>query len=477
MKIENTVGNFHLGVIDASGGSCSYGFFSDYRSFSRINFDVNNQLQYCLGDTIRLDYRYQGVTNIRMSGPNDFFVQDSVFVIPITTIQQAGRYIISGDDYIGCDSILSDTVLIRIYEPETTVLTDTICIGEPFSMYGFDIPADSTWDTGLFEYVQYLSTQYTCDSTVILHLLVAAPDTTWIEDATCQDMGYSRYGFNYSPMQTHQTGIFHDSLHLTSCMNCDSVVYLTLTIQPAYSFDFEAAVCAGDLYEGDGFFVQTAVNDATQDRIIRRDLLTAAGCDSIRTLILHIHGAPEPDFISTPEAVLMSENQEFIFTNTTNVSLFDNTEDILWSWDFDDGNGASTFNATHLYNESGDYNVTLSYETSELGCAGRKSHLIHVEDDIEIPNIITPNGDGSNDVFAIVNLNPERPSRLSIYNRWGKKVYECENYQTYAKESVIYNPELGFNAENLSDGVYYYTFYYEGYVRTVEYHGTITVIR
>ena len=477
MSIENTVGNFHLGVIDDSGGSCSYGFFSDYRSFSRINFDINNQLQYCLGDTIRLDYRYQGVTNIRMSGPNNYFIQDSVFVIPITSVQQAGQYVISGDDYIGCDSVLSDTVLVRIYEPETTHLSDTICQGEPYTLYGFDVPSDSTWNQGFYEYVQLLATQYTCDSTVILRLLVAAPDTTWIVDTTCQDEEYNLYGFNISPIQTHQVGTIQDSLHLTTCLNCDSVVYLTLTVMPVYSFDFEGAVCAGDVYEGDGFSVQTSVSDATQDRIVHRDLHTAAGCDSIRTLTLHIQGAPTPAFTVDPEAVLMSENEEFIFTNTTDISLFDNTEDILWLWDFDDGSFANTVHATHLYNESGDYNVTLSYETIELGCTGQQSYVVHVEDDIEFPNIITPNGDGYNDVFAIINLNPERPSRLVIYNRWGKKVYDCENYPTYAKDGVIYNAEQGFGAESLSDGVYYFSFNYEGYVRVIEYHGTITVIR
>ena len=80
-------------------------------------------------------------------------------------------------------------------------------------------------------------------------------------------------------------------------------------------------------------------------------------------------------------------------------------------------------------------------------------------------------------MFAIKNLNPELPNLLTIYNRWGKKVYEMENYQTYAKDEVIYNKDNGFTGENLSDGVYFYVFKYFGLTHTVDYHSTLTIIR
>lgn len=477
MSIENTVGNFHLGIVDESSGSCSYGFFSDYRGFSRINFDLNNRVQYCIGDTMQLDYRSQGVANIRMSGPNNYFVQDSIFVIPITSVQQAGYYVISGDDYIGCDSVLSDTVLIRIYEPEFTELSDTICRGETYSLNGFDIPTDDTWEQGIHEHNLRQSSLYGCDSLVTLRLLVVAPDTTRISDSTCQDYGYNRYGFAIDQTSTHSVGTLYDTLHVSNHFNCDSVVYLTLTILPNYSFDFEGTVCAGERYTDNGFNVSTSSEDATSDVFFQQHLQTTDGCDSILSLTLHVYAAPIPDFISTPEALLLSENEEIIFSNTTNTSLFGPNESISWTWNFDDGNADSTFNASHLFEEMGDYEITLSYETSPWGCNGQQTHVVHIEDDIYFPNVITPNGDGVNDVFAITNLNPTRPNRLTIYNRWGKKVFEEENYPTYAIDGTIYNGERGFQAEDLSDGVYFFTFVYEGYVRALEHHGTITVIR
>ncbi|OWP63862.1 hypothetical protein CDA63_06525 [Hymenobacter amundsenii] len=62
-----------------------------------------------------------------------------------------------------------------------------------------------------------------------------------------------------------------------------------------------------------------------------------------------------------------------------------------------------------------------------------------------IPNIITPNGDGLNDVFYIAGL-PVGPWQLQIYSRWGKQVYSTDNYQQ------------DWNASGLPAGNYYYYF-------------------
>ena len=45
------------------------------------------------------------------------------------------------------------------------------------------------------------------------------------------------------------------------------------------------------------------------------------------------------------------------------------------------------------------------------------------------------------------------------------------------KDDYVYNVDSGFGMGDVPDGVYYYTFYYEGVVRTLHFHGTITVIK
>ena len=65
---------------------------------------------------------------------------------------------------------------------------------------------------------------------------------------------------------------------------------------------------------------------------------------------------------------------------------------------------------------------------------------------VEIPNVITPNGDGVNEFFSIKNIEHHPNSSLTIFDRWGRKVYENSNY----------NNE--WSADGVSDGTFFYIF-------------------
>ncbi len=69
---------------------------------------------------------------------------------------------------------------------------------------------------------------------------------------------------------------------------------------------------------------------------------------------------------------------------------------------------------------------------------------IVVNDDLFIPNTVTANGDGKNDVFRILGLDRYPGSPLAIYNRWGNEVYHSNNYQN------------DWDGRGLSEGTYYY---------------------
>lgn len=62
---------------------------------------------------------------------------------------------------------------------------------------------------------------------------------------------------------------------------------------------------------------------------------------------------------------------------------------------------------------------------------------------LNIPNIVTPNGDGINDQLYFRNLEKYPNSSLAVYNRWGTKVFESTNYNNAWVPDVI-------------DGVYYF---------------------
>nr|WP_299383890.1 gliding motility-associated C-terminal domain-containing protein [Allomuricauda sp.] len=51
-------------------------------------------------------------------------------------------------------------------------------------------------------------------------------------------------------------------------------------------------------------------------------------------------------------------------------------------------------------------------------------------DEIDVINVITPNGDGIHDVFTINNLEDYPNNTVKIYNRWGVQVYATKAYNT-----------------------------------------------
>lgn len=64
---------------------------------------------------------------------------------------------------------------------------------------------------------------------------------------------------------------------------------------------------------------------------------------------------------------------------------------------------------------------------------------------IRVPNVITPNGDGKNDVLKIDGIELYKANTLSIFNRWGNEVY---------RSNGSYNNN--WSGEGLSEGTYYY---------------------
>ncbi|MBI1185170.1 T9SS type B sorting domain-containing protein [bacterium] len=85
--------------------------------------------------------------------------------------------------------------------------------------------------------------------------------------------------------------------------------------------------------------------------------------------------------------------------------------------------------------------------------------------DVWMANIITPNGDGKNDILTVnTGDNGCLDMKLIIFNRWGEKVFETEG--TELTWDAIYK------GAQLNSGVYYYLLYANDQQR----NGTITVL-
>ncbi len=115
-------------------------------------------------------------------------------------------------------------------------------------------------------------------------------------------------------------------------------------------------------------------------------------------------------------------------TNTS--SGFNETFD-SYSWDFGNGEVSSSYHASTMYSEGGEYFINLVMEDAEFGCVDSlfQSIVITEEAWFAIPVVFSPNGDGINDVYKI--KGNAYSNRGNIYNRWGIKVYSWDGGALY----------------------------------------------
>ena len=87
--------------------------------------------------------------------------------------------------------------------------------------------------------------------------------------------------------------------------------------------------------------------------------------------------------------------------------------------------------------------------------------------DVSFVNSFSPNGDGVNDTWIIINAEKYPRNKLSVFNRWGNKVYEAKPYMNNWDGTSIGKP--------LPDGTYYFIF--DKGNGDPPYSGYVTIIR
>ncbi len=122
-------------------------------------------------------------------------------------------------------------------------------------------------------------------------------------------------------------------------------------------------------------------------------------------------------------------------------------------------------NPIYTFENSGKYKVKLiSKKVSEFNtCYDTVYFDGYIEADtsrIEVPNVFTPNGDGSNDNF-VVKFWSMKEIKISIFNRWGKLLHVWESNNVLGFEHTIesvsqavWDGKVG--GKYASPGVYYY---------------------
>ena len=128
----------------------------------------------------------------------------------------------------------------------------------------------------------------------------------------------------------------------------------------------------------------------------------------------------------------------------------------------DDDDGIETINEDDnldgdYANDDADQDGTPNYLDSDLGEGG---------EEIEVFNIITPNGDGVHDVLRIAGIENFPDNTVKIFNRWGVLVFSTNAYGSNG--NVFDGTSLGRvtinQDEKLPTGTYFYIISYENNV-------------
>ena len=141
-------------------------------------------------------------------------------------------------------------------------------------------------------------------------------------------------------------------------------------------------------------------------------------------------------------------------------------------WDFGDGNSSEEDAPAHTFANNDIYEVMLIVNPG-TPCADTVTKEIDLTnstspDDLEVPNVFTPDGDGYNDTFFIKNLDKLicYDYEFLLFNRWGNKLLH--------KKEDYFEWDGKIDGEKLEPGTYYYIL---RFAEAEDESGTINLIR
>lgn len=166
-------------------------------------------------------------------------------------------------------------------------------------------------------------------------------------------------------------------------------------------------------------------------------VVTENGCtvtDSVRIVVRDLPAANPVVAQSTcpGDSLIGLPPFEIKFSSGTNEKV---------DWNFGDGSASASANPVHTFTRPGRYEVKLTV-APESNCRTTTPVAVVTVLEPNFPNIITPNSDGLNDKLVLKFTCA--PFGLKIFNRWGKTIFESNDYKQ------------DWDAAGVSDGIYYY---------------------
>ena len=327
----------------------------------------------------------------------------------------SGTYIDSLTTVSGCDSIIVLTLIVGTKTYSSNAVT--ICQNQSYK--GHTISGD---------YNDTITNKTGCDSIIILHLTVTPISKIFIDTTVCTGSSFAGY---------YKAGTFLDTFKTTT--GCDSFRTIKLSFYPAVMpiLPADTSICAGDsiiLYPGK-FNHYTWNTGATTPTIV----VNAPGKYGVTVI-------NKPNCSATDSFKLLKVYPVPTNILPTDLSICSGEKYTLYGYSKYLWNSGDTTAFTTLINTNP---VTLNV-VDYNGCKGQDSmQVVYLNcDNIQIPNVFSPNGDGQHEVFIPTVIPYNKAYSMEVFDRNGQKVF------------TSYDANVGWNGkyhgEPVPIGEYYY---------------------
>lgn len=308
---------------------------------------------------------------------------------------------------------------------------------------------------------------------------------------------------------TENNSVYHVYIWNTSSGNAVCNNSITITMRPKFDIDFEQlTLTCSDKYNDNG---KTAKAKATasgggyseftyhwnspilpiqymDDPQIAMGLsaytnytMTVTneyGCSQTDTIRLKAHLNPNIEILSDPTDTVYLDNPYVTWWFNNEPTVYNGHDTLVeisnFFWKFDGYENTLTNSKPEItFSEEGQ-GIAMLTVTNDYGCDTTYQSSIKVLPvKLKIPNIFTPNGDGINDYFEIGYGEEGKPindlneyflsHKLVIFNRWGRTVYESQNYRN------------DWDGGKLPDGTYFYVLECKGMTQNYKYQGSVMI--
>lgn len=507
--VQNSGIEFHLSIIQGDGNSgCRYGYFSDF-NFLDVNITsnaVNGGL--CAFTSLQFTTTFNSTLGVSFNwtGPNGFTSTDQNPTINNIGVAGTGRYTVTANKFSCANAIKFLDITVHPIPTPNPTSNAPICTGNPLNLFASFPGATYNWtgpnafsslaqnpvrnntvvlDTGTYSVT---ATANGCSGTATTYVtMLKSPRSTItatnantclgnlvqlfnFSSTTPPDTLYSWTGpngytnntavVNIPSVNYTDTGWYYLTKTFMGCSSKDSVKIFARA-NPSVVFPPIPNICTSDApfnlvanettgAMGGGIFSGMGVVNSTSGLFnpalassplssVRYTFTSSNGCVAFVDRNISVNPSP---IITIPQRLIGVKAGNTVPLNASISGGSNNT----WSWSpslYLDNPAA--LNPTSLPRSSLTYVLTA---TSDSGCVTVDSIRVELASNIFIPNVFSPNGDGTNDFWEIEDKAGILFIRANVFDRYGKLVH------TSFGSKIAWNGM--YNGKPLPVATYYY---------------------